>query len=167
MVRNAYIVVFGLYSAFHCIRIAQQVSWRKSTPWRVRFDRLLAVKLFLSGKKQDLPGKVAGCFHLRRASTANVTFAQRNKTSCSKFRRSRSSVRPLVYYGEINPLSPELNPICYLLTLLAHDFLHVSRIRVKSLTLRLLLSYIYIYIYIYGAPILYVSRSHTTTQHNR
>ena len=37
---------------------------------------------------------------------------------------------------EINPLSPELNPICYLLALLAHHFLHVSRIRVKSLTLR-------------------------------
>jgi hypothetical protein len=34
-----------------------------------------------------------------------------------------------------------------LLALLAHDFLHVSRIRVKSLTLRLLMSYIYIYIY--------------------
>ena len=36
-----------------------------------------------------------------------------------------------------------------------------------SLTLRLLMSYIYIYIYIYGAPILDVSRSHTTTQHSR
>jgi transposase len=35
-----------------------------------------------------------------------------------------------------NPLKPELNPICYLLALLAHHFLHVSRIRVKSLTLR-------------------------------
>jgi hypothetical protein len=42
-----------------------------------------------------------------------------------------------------NPLSPELNPICYLLALLAHDFLHVSRIRVKSLSLRLLMSHIY------------------------
>jgi len=52
----------------------------------------------------------------------------------------------------INPLNPELNPICYLLALLAHHFLHVSRIRVKSLTLRLLMSYIY------GAPILDVSR---------
>jgi hypothetical protein len=31
-----------------------------------------------------------------------------------------------------NPLKPELNPICYLLALLlAHHFLHVSRIRVK------------------------------------
>ena len=33
------------------------------------------------------------------------------------------------------------------------------------LTLRRLMSYIYIYIY--GAPILDVSRSHTTTQHSR
>ena len=62
----------------------------------------------------------------------------------------------------INPLNPELNPICYLLALLgAHHFLHVSRIRIKSLTLRRLMSYIY------GAPILDVSRSHTTTQHSR
>ena len=61
-----------------------------------------------------------------------------------------------------NPLNPELNPICYLLALLgAHHFLHVSRIRVKLLTLRRLMSYIY------GAPILDVSRSHTTTQHSR
>ena len=46
----------------------------------------------------------------------------------------------------INPLNPELNPICYLLALLAHHFLHhVSRIMVKSLTLRLLMSYIYIW----------------------
>ena len=68
---------------------------------------------------------------------------------------------------EFNPLNPELNPICYLLALLAHHFLHVSRIRVESLTIRLQMSYIYIYTYIYGAPILDVSRSHTTTQHSR
>ena len=44
----------------------------------------------------------------------------------------------------INPLNPELNPICYLLALLgAHNFLHVSRIRVKLLNFRLLISYIY------------------------
>ena len=44
----------------------------------------------------------------------------------------------------INPLNPELNPICYLLALLgAHHFLHVSRIRVKLLTLGRLMSYIY------------------------
>ena len=56
----------------------------------------------------------------------------------------------------ITPLNAELNPICYLLALLAHHFLHVSRISVKSLTFRLLMTYIYIY----GAPILDVSRSH-------
>jgi len=61
-----------------------------------------------------------------------------------------------------NPLNAALNPICYFLALLgAHLFLHVSRIRVKSLTFRLLMSYIY------GAPILDVSRSHTTTHHSR
>ena len=49
--------------------------------------------------------------------------------------------------AQVNPLNPELNPICYLLSLLAHNFLHVSRIRAKLLTLRLLMSYIYIYIY--------------------
>ena len=43
----------------------------------------------------------------------------------------------------INLLNAELNPICYLLALLAHHFPHVSRIRVKLLTLRLLMSYIY------------------------
>ena len=48
--------------------------------------------------------------------------------------------------GLFNPLKPELNPICYLLALLgAHHFLHVSRIRVRSLTLRRLMSYIYIW----------------------
>ena len=71
---------------------------------------------------------------------------------------------PVLYIGRtvLKPLSPELNPICYLLVLLgAHNFLHVSRKRVKLLTLRRLMSYIY------GAPILDVSRSHTTTQHSR
>ena len=75
---------------------------------------------------------------------------------------SHSSVNGSVSVSIFNPLNPELNPICYLLALLgAHHFLHVSRIRVKSLTLRLLMSYIY------GAPILDVSRSHTTKQHSR
>jgi len=44
----------------------------------------------------------------------------------------------------LNPLNPELNPICCLLALLgAHHFLHVNRIRVKLLTFRLLMSYIW------------------------
>ena len=72
-------------------------------------------------------------------------------------RGSRGIALPLFY-----PFNPKLNPICYLLALLgAHHFLHGSRIRVKLLTLRRLMSYIY------GAPIFYVSRSHTTTQHSQ
>ena len=70
----------------------------------------------------------------------------------------------LIFFSgsNIKPLNPELNPICYLLALLgAHHFLHVSRIRVKILTFRRLMSYMH------GAPILDVSRSHTTTQHSR
>ena len=68
----------------------------------------------------------------------------------------------VIFAAVFNPLNPELNSICYLLALLgAQPFLHVSRIRVKLLTFRRLMSYIY------GAPILDVSRSHTTTQHGR
>jgi len=67
----------------------------------------------------------------------------------------------MVRFGCFNPLNADLNSICHLLALLGVHFLHVSRIRVKSLTLRLLM------LYIYGAPILDVSRSHTTTKHSR
>jgi len=85
-----------------------------------------------------------------------------------KYRKTRGLTRTLQWVlewcglAEVNLLNPELNPICYLLALLgAHHFLHVSRIKVKLLTLRRLMSYIC------GAPILDVSRSHTTTQHSR
>ena len=87
-----------------------------------------------------------------------------------RFEPNRTKFAPVIlpihcmtqYRRCINPLNPELNPICYLLALLgAHHFLHVSRIKVKLLTLRRLMSYIY------GAPILDVSRSHTMTQHSR
>jgi len=85
----------------------------------------------------------------------------RSVSKISLVRRGHSHITSLPN-TDINPLKPELNPICYLLALLgAHNFLHVSRIRVKLLTLRWLMSYIY------GAPILDVSRSHTTTQHSR
>ena len=57
------------------------------------------------------------------------------------------NARYRVFFNNFNPLNAELNPISYLLALLAHHFLHVSRMRVKSLTLRLLMSYIYIYIW--------------------
>ena len=113
---------------------------------------------------------------------SNLFFlTKQNKTRLSaKLLRTCKAALPLKYYfccysflsGKLrhagrliwkllNPLNAELNPICHLLTLLEVNFLHVSRIRVKSLTLRLLMPYIY------GAPILNVSRSHTTTHHSR
>ena len=67
-------------------------------------------------------------------------FPQRPKRDWGK--RFYSSRQLLIFV--VNPLNPELNPICYLLALLgAHHFLHVSRIRVKLLTFRLLMSYIW------------------------
>jgi len=60
-----------------------------------------------------------------------------------KMQHLEGSGTPVLYIGRkvLNPLKPELNPICYLLALLgAHHFLHVSRIRVKLLTFRLLMS---------------------------
>ena len=75
-------------------------------------------------------------------------------------RRTKTDTQ-FTYIFFFSLLNPELNTICYLLELVgAHHFLHVSRIRVKLLTFRRLMSYIY------GAPILVVSRSHTT-QHSR
>ena len=63
--------------------------------------------------------------------------------------QNKDIIRNINIKKTVNPLNAELNLICYLLALLgAHHFLHVSRIRVKSLTLRLLMSHIYIYIYI-------------------
>ena len=98
-----------------------------------------------------------------------------NKMPISQMRRvSVGRLEVVIYFGRFtcrwennirmgfNLLNDELNPTCYLLALLgAHHFLHVCRIRVKLLTFRLLMSYIY------GAPVLDVSRSHTTTQHSR
>ena len=53
--------------------------------------------------------------------------------SWNRFERAVGGVRRNGSNGPIlNPLNPELNPICYLLALLgAHHFLHVSRIRVN------------------------------------
>jgi len=59
-------------------------------------------------------------------------------------------------YGQ-SYLTKSRNVHCY-----AHDYLYIQCITdMRGLTLRRLMSYIY------GAPILDVSRSHTTTQHSR
>ena len=87
-------------------------------------------------------------------STCEMWNTWRAHNSNTPWRKPQTSQRPEIcrWLGgrcrnPFNPLNAELNPICYLLGLLgARHFLHVSRIRVKSLTLRLLMSYIYIYI---------------------
>ena len=77
-----------------------------------------------------------------------VQFSTYIPSDCThRFVRSYSFWMPLQkssFAMVFNPLSPELNPICYLLAFLgAHHFLHVSRIRVRLLTFRLLMSYIW------------------------
>jgi len=128
---------------------------------------------------------LAGCSHTRKSLSLNFELSHActvndNSTYASLFCDDfliPSSVSYIMWWTElsgtvwrfpyydchaVNPLNDGLNPICSLLALLgAHHFLHVSRIRVKSLTFRLLMSYIY------GPPILDVSRWHTTTQHSR
>ena len=136
-----------------------------------RQSPVFTLSSFIAGKPNDKqiawPPYYRFTIYDERCST--VVCLWKGHTVQHRYQTARSRVLPrqtVVAQPSLNPLNPELNPICYLLALLgAHHFLHVSRISVKSLTLRLLMSCIYIYIY--GAPILDVSRSHTTTQHSR
>ena len=93
----------------------------------------------------------AGTLH---AENENESFADHRENILKTAKALVEDTKTLVAGTEqlhqyFNPLNPKLNPICYLLALLAHHFLHVSRIRVKSLTIRLLMSYVYMCIYIY------------------
>ena len=96
-------------------RISRTVSWTNST-WKMEVGRPLKTPV-----------------NMYKSTIRLIP----HKYRCEKLSRElRTTV--------VNPLNPELIPICYLLALLgAHYFLHVSRIRVKSLTFRLLMSYIY------------------------
>ena len=101
-------------------------------------------------------GKLADSTHQNRHKMGRLNCAVQGSVSARTFNPSKfgrvykKSAVPLDFRFEctfiytINPLNPELNPICYLLALLgAHHFFHVSRIRVKLLTFRLLMSYIH------------------------
>ena len=103
--------------------------------------------LFKSKLTKNIPKSV---FCLDMSRLASYIEHARNQIFHCRYEATPMNRLPYVVVPLLfNPLNPELNPICYLLALLAHHFLHGSRIRVKSLTLRLLMSYIYIYIYIY------------------
>ena len=131
------------YSLLHICRIAHSIICTRLFRGKMHSDCFNGIEI-LQGRWQR--GEKVGYYYPSRFE----------KTLCKW-----DIYVPLVTKG-LNPLNPELNTICYLLALLgAHHLLHVSRIRVKLLTFRLQMSYIY------GAPILDVSRSHTTTQHSR
>ena len=67
-------------------------------------------------------------------------------------------------FSVTTPYTTSLTPLSYSTTCVSHPVPLSAANRFSHLTLRWLMSYIY---YIYGAPILDVSRSHTTTQHSR
>jgi len=93
---------------------------------------------------------------------ASINFIASQAKSINQYKNLRTKIMKCCANIYFNPLNPELNPICYLLALLgAHHFLHVSRIRVKSLTFRLLMPYIYM-----EHPFL-MFLDHRTTQHSR
>jgi hypothetical protein len=73
------------------------------------------------------------CWNITRVKSV-VTVQRAFRAKHAKDPPTDKTIR--VWYKDFNPLKPELNSICYLLALLAHHFLHVSRIRVKSLTFR-------------------------------
>ena len=89
----------------------------------------------------------AGSLAKSQPPATNPRFETKGKAKeRGQFLNKRLSFHSYFFQTLLNPLNPELNPICYLLALLeAHHFLHVSRIRVKLLTFRLLTSYIYIW----------------------
>ena len=157
-------VSFFLYTSFKrilCVALLRNRSVLMSI--RYQFKCISAINTDSSCDFFDCTGYLQWIqnYHRKASSitekpTERHTFLARFKLSIPEF--------GLLHLNScfINPLNPELNPICYLLALLgAHHFLYVSRIRVKLLTFRLLMSYIY------AASILDVSRSHTTTQHSR
>ena len=99
---------------------------------------------------QYLLSSLTFLIHILEHFTFHPSIHSNNKKK--KLQKHRPLANPVSYQKGVhyvgvktfNPLNPELNPICYLLALLgAHHFLHVSRIRVKSLTFMLLISYIY------------------------
>ena len=106
-----------------------------------------SVSPLVSGSGGSNPVRVAThinlFMHIVNRSWYIITFdvSSRSLLSFSWFPAQTTKLQCII--RRINPLKAELNPICYLLALLGpHHFLHVSRIRVKSLTLRLLMSYI-------------------------
>ena len=147
----------------HCICMcSSEPSFETVSGMQPRRTSLNLLPYFASVWRRIAEFRTAdGMCHCRKYVDCNFVILQ-GKGAPRIFQLGRGTVDPEDTNNLFNPLKPELNPICSLLALLgAHHFLHVSRIRVKLLNFMRLMSYIY------GAPILDVSRSHTTTQHSR
>ena len=112
--------------------------------WIYKLLHVTILYLFLEFKKKKSVLDFQAFSFLKKS-----LHSYKNIVRCERFRILTAVLLKIQILWDVNPLNPELNPICYLLALLPHHFLHVSRIRVQSLTIRLLMSYIYIYIYIY------------------
>ena len=71
-------------------------------------------------------------------STIQVTIQHNTSYNRAQYKLQYSTIQVTIQHNTSflylyrNPLNPEFNPICYLLALLAHHFLHVSRIRVNG-----------------------------------
>jgi len=115
--------------------------FRLARKFHALFDRGRLITALKAIESQVNPVRILTPYLRRRASFVwpgnSMPFSKRGKliTALRAIQSQMNPVRILTPYF-FNPLSPELNSICYLLALLAHHFLHVSRIRVKSLTLR-------------------------------
>jgi len=112
----------------------QLSSWRKELSIIAEIGRD-----FDNGKlnrKKERFKKIYRVTNVGEFAQLKETLKQKVQTKAQRIRRYEKSETWYSRNKMFNPLSPELNPICYLLALLAHHFLHVSRIRVKSLTLR-------------------------------
>ena len=71
------------------------------------------------------------CFSLRPVFLKHFVYLCINTLRMGSFKLFK---RPFPgFFNNFNPLNAELNPICYLLALLARHFLHVSSIRVNRL----------------------------------
>ena len=125
-----------VWICMHYITVSPYFVNTKFHPYRSmtfasRFARLVILSIItLSQGEREIPS----CWlsHLTRRSI-HPCQADKGPESFGAYSYRRFKQRIKL---NINPLKPELNPICYLLALLAHHFLHVCRIRVKSLTLR-------------------------------
>ena len=144
-----------LYNLLY-FQVVMQLSCNMTEQERVQWRASDAAEVENHGSVMSLEGIMALIIglleqtHLYQLEDTNHRVHDTGASVAANLQASRKRVEMevciyiYICFHFINPLNPELNPICYFLALLgAHHFLHVSRIRVKLLTFRLLMSYIY------------------------